>query len=258
MTSGQIVDTPAASEFLTQVLQVTTREELSLIAVDLVGKSDAMRSVAGDDPANMDAAALRELLSWVFCARRHVDRIFAVVHPEELAAGIADLLHGPGGVARRFDAFQKLLAGPGVGAVAADLPGELLHFLDPSRYWLWSRWMWDPDVETGALRLVTMDEVDLDAATAGESYLAIGRALAFVEETGKAAGFTSMGTGLFGTDVFLAAVYGVYMHTVLRMRLTQEFTNVLPPLPDLARRLLGVHHPQNRHPQNRHPQNRKA
>lgn len=249
MTSGQIVDTPTASEFLTQVLQVTTREELSLIAADLVGKSDAMRSVAGDDPATMDPAALRELLSWVFCARRHVDKIFAVVHPEQLAVAIADLLHGPGGVARRFDTFQDLLAGlggSGAGAVVADLPGELLHFLDPSRYWLWSRWMWDPDVETGALRLVTMDEVDLDAGTAGESYLAIGRALAFVEETGKAAGFTTMGAGLFGSDVFLAAVYGVYMHTVLRMRLTQEFTNVLPPLPALTRRLLGVYHPQNR------------
>ena len=249
MTSGQIVDTPTASEFLTQVLQVTTREELSQIAADLVGKSDAMRAVAGDHPATMDQAALRELLSWVFCSRRHVEKIFAVVHPEELAAGIAELLHGSSGVAQRFDAFQGLLSGldgSGAGAVAADLPGELLHFLDPSRYWLWSRWMWDPDVETGALRLVTMDEVDLDAGTAGESYLAIGRALAFVEETGKAAGFTTMGAGLFGTDVFLATVYGVYMHTVLRMRLTQEFTNVVPPLPALARRLLGVHHPRNR------------
>lgn len=101
--------------------------------------------------------------------------------------------------------------------------------------------MWDPDTETGALRLVTMEEVDLDGASPGESYLAIGRAQAFVEETGKAAGFTDMGAGLFGTDVFLASVYGVYMHTVLRMRLTQEFTNVVPPLPALARRLLGVY-----------------
>ena len=249
MTSGQIVDTPTATEFLAQVLELTTREDLSLIADDLVRKSEAMRAVVGDDPAAMDSDALAELLSWVFCARRRVQRIFAVVHPEELAAGIADLLGGSGGVARRFDAFQGLLAGlggSGAGAVAADLPGELLHFLDPGRYWLWSRWMWDPEIETGALRLVTMDEVDLDAGSPGESYLAIGQALAFVEETGKAAGFTTMGAGQFGTDVFLAAVYGVYMHTVLRMRLTQEFTNVVPPLPALTRRLLGVYHARNR------------
>ncbi len=55
-----------------------------------------------------------------------------------------------------------------------------------------------------------------------------------------------LGPGLLGTDVFLAAVYGVYMQTVLRMRMTKEFTNILPPLPDLIRRLLGVHHAHNR------------
>ena len=42
--------------------------------------------------------------------------------------------------------------------------------------------------------------------------------------------------------MFLAAVYGVYMFTVLRMRMTQEFTRLVPPLPDLIRRLLGVYH----------------
>lgn len=240
MATGQIVDTPTAAEFLTQVLELTTRDDLSLIAADLVRKSDAMRAIAGDDPAAMDADALRELLSWVFCARRRVEKLFAVVYPEELAVGIADLLHGPGGIAERFDAFQSLLAGR--PEIAADLPGELLHFLDPTRYWLWSRWMWDPDTEIGALRLVTMDEVDFDQGSAGQTYLAIGQALAFVEETGKATGFTTMGQGQFGTDVFLASVYGVYMHTVLRMRLTQEFTNIIPPLPALTRRLLGVYH----------------
>jgi hypothetical protein len=86
-----------------------------------------------------------------------------------------------------------------------------------------------------------MDEVDLDGAAPGETYLAVGRAVAFVEETGKAAGFTDVGPGLFGTDVFLAAVYSVYLRTVLGMRMTQEFTSVVPPLPDLVRRLLGVY-----------------
>ena len=65
----------------------------------------------------------------------------------------------------------------------------------------------------------------------GATYLTIGRAMAFVDETGKAAGFTAAGPGLFGVDVLLAAVYGVYMHTVLRMRMTREFNRVIPPCP---------------------------
>ncbi len=248
MIGGQVVDTSTAAEFFQQVLEVSTREELSRIGEDLQKKSAAMRALAGDDPSRMDDAAVRELLGWVFCARRKVDRIFAVVEPTQLAVAIAELMHGQGGIAMRYDRFAELL--DPLPAIAADLPGELLHFLDPGRYWLWTRWIWDPDARTGALALVTMEDTDLDPAEAGggrgETYIALGRPMAFIEETGKAVGFTDVGSGLFGTDVFLAAVYGVYMQTILQMRLTREFTNILPALPALTRRLLGVHHVPHR------------
>jgi hypothetical protein len=42
-------------------------------------------------------------------------------------------------------------------------------------------------------------------------------------------------------DVYLAAIYGIYLYTVTRLRMTQEFNRVIPQLPDLVRRLLGVH-----------------
>ena len=150
-------------------------------------------------------------------------------------------------VAERIDRFDESVSGPAAQSALAgsgfDLPSELLHFTEPDRYWLWTRWIWDPDTRTGALGLVTTDGLDLGAgASRGAAYLTIGRAMAFVDETGKAAGFTATGPGLFGVDVLLAAVYGVYMHTVLRMRMTREFNRVIPPLPDLVRRLLGVYH----------------
>ncbi|MNC94329.1 hypothetical protein D3C83_111550 [compost metagenome] len=47
-----------------------------------------------------------------------------------------------------------------------------------------------------------------------------------------------------GADVFLACVYSVYMYTVLRLRMTQEFNRIVPELPDLVRRLLGVYRPE--------------
>jgi hypothetical protein len=104
--------------------------------------------------------------------------------------------------------------------------------------------MWDPRTQTGSLALVTEDDYDLDAPNRGEGYLRVGEAVAFVSETGKQVGFTALGPGLFGTDVFLACVYAVYMYTVLRLRMTQEFNKIVPELPDLVRRLLGVHRPE--------------
>jgi hypothetical protein len=237
--TAQVVDNPAALEFFEQVLAAVSRDELAEIAGDLRAKSAAMRALVGDDPAGLDDAGVRDLLGWVFCTRRHVDKVMAFLTPEEFAGGLADLLHGEDPLAQRFDRFRDLFGHR--PDVAADLPGELLHFLDPERYWLWTRWIWDPEADTGALRLVTTDEVDLDAPTPGEGYYAVGEAMAMLEENGKAVGYTTMGTGLFGTDVFLASVYATYMYTVLQMRLSREFTKVMPPLPGLVRRLLGVH-----------------
>jgi hypothetical protein len=236
---AQVVDNPAALEFLGQALAVVPREDLGAIATEVRAKSDAMRALVGEHPERLDPAGLRELLGWVFCTRRRVDKVLALVSEEELVSGIADLLGGSDPLPARYDAFRGLLVD--LPEVASDLPGELLHFLEPGRYWLWTRWIWDPEADTGALRLVTTDEVDLDAPTPGETYLSVGAAMAMLEENGKAAGFTDMGPGMFGTDVFLAAVYGIYMSTVLSMRLSQEFTRVMPPLPGLVRRLLGVH-----------------
>jgi hypothetical protein len=241
MVAGQVVDTPSAQEFQREILGRITAEELQVIAADLDRKSRAMRGLLLPGAERLDRATLRQVLRLIFATRRHADRILDEVGPDRLGAAIADLLGGGEDPAGRFDRFDEVLAShPGPGF---DLPSELLHFTYPDGYWLWTRWLWDPRTETGALGLVTTDDVDLtEGSSRGAIYLTVGQAMAFVDETGKAAGFTAAGPGLFGTDVFLAAVYGIYMYTVLRMRMTKEFNRLVPPLPDLIRRLLGVYH----------------
>ena len=70
----------------------------------------------------------------------------------------------------------------------------------------------------------------------------VGVAVAFVRATGEAADFMRFGmhNSPFGIDVFLSCVYAVYLYTTLRLRMTQEFNKVVPQLPELSRRLLGV------------------
>jgi hypothetical protein len=164
--------------------------------------------------------------------------MLAQVGPEALADGIGDLLSTSDGLEVRIARFDALLAG--FPEVAVDLPWELLHFVQPDRYWLWSRWMWNPRTDTGSLRLVTVDEVDLTADSRVASYERVGEALAMIHETARAVDFVD--DGPFGTDVFLCCVYGIYMYTVLRMRMSQEFNRIVPELPSLTRRLLGIYH----------------
>lgn len=224
---------------MAEILERVEHRELEDSAQRLARKSEGFHRLLGEHrAANASPDDLRRVLRSIFSCRRHADAILEALGAERLGHAVEELLHGEEPLEERIDQFDMLLAehpGPGF-----DLPGELLHFTYPERYWLWTRWMWDPRTETGALRLVTADDVDLVGEGRGATYLLVGQAVAFVEETGKAVGFTAMAEGLLGIDVFLAAVYGIYMYTVLRMRMTQEFNRIVPPLPDLLQRLLGV------------------
>jgi hypothetical protein len=241
---GQVVDTQSAEEFMRETLEKVSRDELMSVAALLDAKAAGFGALLGSpgQARTLDSDDLRRVLRSMFATRRRADTILDGVGAARLGAAIDDLIHGPGLVTERFTAFDAVLADhpePGF-----DLPSELLHFTAPDRWWLWTRWMWDPRAGTGALPLVTTEDFDLEAPDRGESYLRVGEAMAFVNQTGKAVGFTDLGQGVFGADVFLACVYSVYMYTVLRLRMTQEFNRIVPELPDLVRRLLGVYRPE--------------
>ncbi|MBI1801918.1 MAG: hypothetical protein HYR71_09860 [Chloroflexi bacterium] len=236
----QIVDTQSASEFMREVMQQTSPADLDAMEHAVGRKSRSFQqSLARETLTTLSPEALKELLRQVFSARRRVPSICEHHSHEELLRLIGDLLYGNDALAPRFDRFCAELKGVDE-PLGYDLAGELLHYTLPDQYWLWTRWMWDPQNQTGALRLVTSEELELQAGSPGEMYLKVGEAVAFINATGEAAGFTRMGDRRFGVDVFLACVYGIYTYTVLRMRMTQEFNKVMPQLPELARRLLGV------------------
>jgi len=240
---GQVVDTQAAEEFMGEVLARVSDDDLVGIADACAAKSAGFAALLADGrAATIGRGDLRRVLRSVFATRRRADAIIDGVGADRLAAEVHGLLHGPAPVPTRIERFDAALTG--FEDPAFDLPGELLHFTYPDQYWLWTRWMWDPRIETGSLRLVTMEEVDLAGFGRGDTYVRVGEAVTFVNETGRAAGFTAHGEATFAIDVFLASVYAIYMYTVLRMRMTQEFNKIVPDLPDLVRRLLGVYRPE--------------
>jgi hypothetical protein len=261
MAAGQVVDTETAQEFMAQALEKVERVALSDIVAELEHKSTRFKTLLAPEalPA-LDRSQLRSVLRTIFATRRKADTILDVLGEDELRTAMAQLLHGPAATPERFQAFVDSLSGfwgdvrlarpARAGQEGSELPenmlcdlaSELLHFSRPDDYWLWTRWMWDPRVATGALPLVTMDDYDLHGQAVGETYMKVGVAVAFVRATGEAVGFARFGVGHspFGIDVFLACVYAVYLYTTLRLRMTQEFNKVVPQLPELSRRLLGV------------------
>lgn len=221
-----------------EVLERISATELTAITAELADKHVRMREALRHGPPDEDG--VRTILRLVFSTRRRAATLIDTLGADLLGKAMFELVWGTDPIEARWNAFDGVCSQQ--ADLTLDLPGELLHFTRPSEYWLWTRWILDPSIGTGALPLLTMDEVELEAADRGQTYVLVGRATAFVSETARATGFTAQQGGPFDVDVFLAAVYGIYMYTVLRMRMTQEFTNLIPELPALIRRLLGVYY----------------
>jgi hypothetical protein len=252
---GQIVDTETALEFMVQIQEQIDKSELGTVVGEMEIKAKRFRELlAADRLAALTQDEVQGILRHTFGTRRKAKFLAETVGAGFFHASLPNLLYGSDDVARRFETFALDLRALSADSdmpqsklgldlpinVCCDLASELLHFTNPEGQWLWTRWMWDPKPGTGALPLVVEDGYDLNGASPGEIYTKVGIATAFVRATGDAAGFSKLSNSPFDIDVFLSCVYAVYMYTTLRLRMTQEFNKVVPQLPELIRRLLGV------------------
>lgn len=241
-SAGQVVDTETAREFMQETLARISDAEVRAVAQELERKHEGFaRRLSDGRGAHLEASDIHVLLRSIFATRRRIAGFEASLSLDWWRGAILELLEGSTSLPQRFRTFVDALPETLDLRVRRDLASELLHFSDPDRYWLWTRWMWEPEARTGALPLVVTSAFVLDAADPGDTYLRIGEAVVFVQQTAEAAGLQRGVRGIFGTDVYLACVYGVYLYTVLRLRMTQEFNKVIPALPELIRRLLGTY-----------------
>lgn len=238
---SQLVDLETAKEFMKETLNKVDKPSLISIAEDLEEKSNLFKSYLSIDklPALSDKEMV-ELMRNVFVTKRRYKEILEKISVDDLKSKMHSLLFDQDEITIRFQNFLDDL-GDVDTSIKYDFASELLHYSQPEKYWLWNRWVWDPERKTGALPLVVSEEFDLKGENYGEVYVKVGKGVAFVNSVAEAADFQFINRSLFGTDVFLSCVYTVYAYTVLRMRMTQEFNKVMPGLTEFSRRLLGVH-----------------
>lgn len=116
----------------------------------------------------------------------------------------------------------------------------------PWHYWLWTRWLWDARYGTGILPLLASSSHALEGQSIGVQYRQLRPLIALGAELGRNSGLICADLaddphiGPFATDAFLAIAYSVYLYGITNWRLSREFNRLLPSVPQLARRLLGL------------------
>jgi len=236
-----VVDSESTLEFMKEVTKLASSSELENIGQKLEEKSRLFQSTLNPEAIDsMREEDFSKVVGKIFSLRRKSKKLINANGFETLREMIVKLLYGKRSIEKRFNEFVDSIEKIDE-KMRINFASELLHFTDPKRNWLWTNWIWDPNANTGSLPLIIKENVDLSGVTNGDIYINVGDAMRSLNVVGQSRSFSSIGKGLFGTDVLLACVYAVYMYTVFKVKLSQEFNRILPELPELTQRVLGVH-----------------
>ncbi len=239
--AGRIVDADAAREFMKEATKLASASELETIGERLEKKSAVFREYLSIERiAELEEPDLRRILRRIFTLRRKTSRVLERNGLLSLRREISLLVHGEDLVGDRIERFARKIEGF-EASIVVGWATELLHFHSPGSHWLWTPWIWNPKNGSGSLPLIIHDAEILRGKTESQRYMAVGKAIHEIALQGRQIGYLRAGRGLFEVDVFLACVYAIYMYTVFRMKLSDEFNRILPELPELVERVLGVH-----------------
>ena len=167
---------------------------------------------------------------------------------QKLASGFHifdQLLHGEAPTPVRVAAFVEKLNALDT-RLALELATGLLHNISPADNWLWTRWLWDPTTGTGILPLLAGSTHNLLEENLADGYARVGAVTAMSMKFGEGTGLwtdelmSNEKRAPFANSAFLACAYGVYMYGSTSWRLSRDFNELLPSLPNMARRLLGL------------------
>ena len=235
--SGPILT--AAIERLAMSCEATGGIEAYVEALRLKGEAfSKIFADAGDaGPSAANFAVLAGLMPTV---RRRIAPWLESGKFEELSTAVRILLSGPHDpltVDRRIAEFCVAFPQDKKHRWVRDLAAELLHGLDPERYPLMCRWVWDRDSNTGVIREIWHGNVDRETLQVPGGYatfVMLREELSqFLSENGV---FQSV---LHYVDLIMAQVYAEYISAQGGSYLRADFSSAEDTIHHL-RRLLGL------------------
>lgn len=199
--------------------------------------------------ARLDLEGARVLLETVFTARRKLFPLIEALGEEafrELVgtlargdapvdariAGFCDRLPYPAGEGREARALHRKLRG-----AARDFAAELLHFAEPLKYPLMTRWVWDAGTSSGALR-------ELMAVPDNATQIPLAATYATFDEARQWLMARVAEQGIYRdqhwwADLTLAMAYVGYFRAMTGGALGSDFMRASTPQEQLAK-LLGI------------------
>ena len=198
---------------------------------------------------SLDLAKIEVLLELVFSARRRVFPAMQRMGELQAVAAIKELLYGNGQLLERMQAFADALpvdAGDDreskknaakVKRAGFDFAAEMLHNLDPVKYPLMTRWVWDQSTVSGALREFIRGNDHMAEVPLGNSPEMFEGARKWLAEQVAEQGIYK--DVPFWVDMVLADAYATYFRSMAEGMLSADFGRGGGP-EEYVKKFLGI------------------
>ncbi len=236
-------DDPELQTNLQEALGQVSPEDVIAIADELAERHARLFSNLRVDSASI-ASSFADIASAVTHTKANARTIANYVAQSDFAI-FKELLNGESPAPVRVATFVEKLNALDT-RLALELASGLLHNISPNEHWLWTRWLWDPTTGTGILPLLAGSTHNLLATNIADGYARVGAVTAMSMKFAEGTGLwtdelvSNEKRAPFANSAFLACAYGVYMYGSTSWRLSRDFNELLPSLPNMARRLLGL------------------
>ncbi len=215
---------------------IAIADELAERHTRLFARLEVVSTTFGSSFTDIAAAVTHTKSNARTIANHFVQSDFAIVK---------GLLHGEPPTPVRVSSFVEKLTALDT-RLALELATGLLHNTSPASNWLWTRWLWDPTTGTGILPLLAGSTHNLLSDNLADGYARVGAVTAMSMKFAEGTGLfveeltSNENRAQFANSAFLACAYAVYMYGSTSWRLSRDFNELLPSLPNMARRLLGL------------------
>jgi hypothetical protein len=236
-------DDPELHRALEDSLAQVAPEDVIAIADELAERRARLFSGLQADSASL-ASSFADIASAVTHTKANA-RTLSNYFAQSDFKTVEDLLNGESPAPVRVATFVDTLNALDT-RLALELASGLLHNISPNDHWLWTRWLWDPTTGTGILPLLAGSTHNLLADNLAGGYARVGAVTAMSMKFAEGTGLfveeltSSKKRAQFANSAFLACAYVVYMYGSTSWRLSRDFNELLPSLPNMARRLLGL------------------
>jgi hypothetical protein len=202
-------------------------------------KSRMFQQAFETDELSLDA--FKGMCAFMASVRRRVGPWLEQPGFDQMRSAISDLLRNrqdTSSTDERIDLFCMRFPQDKKHRWVRDLATEILHGVDPERYPLMNRWVWDASANTGVIREIwygdDVDNITLKVPDGYETYLVLREELSqFLSENGV---FRDV---LWYVDLVCAQVYAGYIGSQGGVYLRADFSTPHDPL-EHTRRMLGL------------------